>query len=347
MAIKKTKAGWRVDLQPEGRGGKRIRKTFPTKLEAEAFTVQQKHLANHNEWKPPVKDKRRLLDLVEDWYALHGHTLRDGAKRKSKMEYLCKNLGNPLARTFTAEAWLEYRNERLKQSVNNRDKTVTPNTVNHEHAYLSALFGTLVKLKNWKFENPMKGISKIKLDESQLTYLELEQIRALLDELAQSKNKDVLKIAKICLATGARWGEAETLQAQNVKQGKIFFVRTKNSKSRAVPISSQLEREILEDKPRFGPLFKGTHHRAFDGAIKRANINLPDGQSTHVLRHTFASHFMINDGNILKLKDILGHQTLTMTLRYAKLAPQHLIDAISKNPLTTLECQQSVNANGK
>ncbi|WP_424649030.1 tyrosine-type recombinase/integrase [Castellaniella sp.] len=57
------------------------------------------------------------------------------------------------------------------------------------------------------------------------------------------------------------------------------------------------------------------------------------GQLTHVLRHTFASHFMINGGNILTLQRILGHQDLKTTMRYAHLAPDHLESARMLNPL--------------
>lgn len=71
--------------------------------------------------------------------------------------------------------------------------------------------------------------------------------------------------------------------------------------------------------------------------VSRANIDLPEGQCTHVLRHTFASHFMMNGGNILVLKDILGHSDIKMTMVYAHFAPKHLEDAISKNPLAGLE----------
>ena len=42
---------------------------------------------------------------------------------------------------------------------------------------------------------------------------------------------------------------------------------------------------------------------------------------------------MQNGGNILTLQKILGHSSLTMTLRYAHLAPEHLTDAVSLNPL--------------
>ncbi len=47
----------------------------------------------------------------------------------------------------------------------------------------------------------------------------------------------------------------------------------------------------------------------------------------HDLRHTFASHFMMNGGNIYDLQKILGHTSLEMTQRYAHLAPEQLVRA--------------------
>ena len=57
---------------------------------------------------------------------------------------------------------------------------------------------------------------------------------------------------------------------------------------------------------------------------------------THVLRHTFASHFMMNGGNTLTLQRILGHANIQMTMRYAHLAPNHLQEVKTLNPLTAL-----------
>lgn len=56
-----------------------------------------------------------------------------------------------------------------------------------------------------------------------------------------------------------------------------------------------------------------------------------------MLRHTFASHFIQNGGNILTLQRILGHSSLAMTRRYAHLAPDHLQDAVRLGPLKGLE----------
>ena len=65
-------------------------------------------------------------------------------------------------------------------------------------------------------------------------------------------------------------------------------------------------------------------------------IVLPRRQSTHVLRHTFASYFMMNSGNILALQRTPGYASLAMTMRYAHLAPDHLEEAKRLNPPAVL-----------
>jgi len=91
---------------------------------------------------------------------------------------------------------------------------------------------------------------------------------------------------------------------------------------------------MLPKRP--GRLFSDCYAE-FEKAIRRAHIKLPAGQSTHVLRHTFASHFMMNGGNILVLQRILGHTDIKMTMRYAHFAPDHLEDTVWLNPITALK----------
>lgn len=52
-----------------------------------------------------------------------------------------------------------------------------------------------------------------------------------------------------------------------------------------------------------------------------------------MLRHTFASHFVINGGDILTLQRILGHSSIVMTMRYAHLSDGHLAEASRLNPI--------------
>ena len=44
----------------------------------------------------------------------------------------------------------------------------------------------------------------------------------------------------------------------------------------------------------------------------------------HDLRHTFASWYMMNGGDLYELAKILGHSTIAMTQRYAKLGKAHI-----------------------
>jgi site-specific recombinase XerD len=71
------------------------------------------------------------------------------------------------------------------------------------------------------------------------------------------------------------------------------------------------------------------HHlyRDFQRAQNRAKMS--QVIRFHDLRHTFASHFMMNGGNIYDLQKVLGHTKTEMTQIYAHLAPEHLAGVTS------------------
>jgi len=127
------------------------------------------------------------------------------------------------------------------------------------------------------------------------------------------------------------------LTVRQIRNASIQFTETKSGKNRTLPIETELEKELLTHHAMNGGdrLFVSCYS-AFKSGLQRASIELPKGQLSHVLRHTFASHFMMAGKNILVLKNALGHQSLTMTMRYAHLAPDHLVEVKEANPIALL-----------
>lgn len=70
--------------------------------------------------------------------------------------------------------------------------------------------------------------------------------------------------------------------------------------------------------------------------LTKALPELPDWQATHVLRHTFATDFMRKGGNILDLKETLGHSKIEQTMIYAHFSPNHLSSVVRLNPIADL-----------
>jgi len=62
-------------------------------------------------------------------------------------------------------------------------------------------------------------------------------------------------------------------------------------------------------------------------ALKQAKI---DNFSWHDLRHTFASRLAMAAVDVRTIQELMGHATLTMTLRYAHLSPAHKLDAVRR-----------------
>lgn len=300
---------------------KRIRKTFTTKSEATRFEQHTLNEKAQKPWLPAVDDKRRLNELIELWFSLHGQALNDGKKRKNKLLAMSLLMGNPIAKNITASDFSKYRQLRIQ--------TVSIKTANNDQTYLNALLNELKRLGEWNYENPLLGLRALKYKQPEMGFLTPEEIVLVFDELKIGRNYDAYLISKICISTGCRWGEAEQLTGSQLTPHRVTFIHTKGNKRRAVPISEELYNELPKKS---GRLFSNCI-KSFRMAIERTGVRLPKGQSTHVLRHTFASHFMMNGGNILVLQQILGHASITDTMKYAHFSPAHLEDAIRLNPL--------------
>ncbi len=326
MSVNKTKTGkWLV--QVDRNGIPRTRRTFDVKEEAEIF--EREYLARHQSARNRSDDPRTLKELVELWFKYHGINLADGERRRTCLVDMAIAMGNPVASQITAQQFVEYRYTKLKAQLTNK-------TFNNHHGYLSAMFNKLRKLRVIDYENPIAEVDFIKIQERQLSYLSIEQIRVLLDTIKIGcKNESTWYVAQLCLRTGARWGEAEQLKMKQLHDGMVTYEFTKSKRTRTIPIDAAFHQQLTQFSR-----YKNPDDRIFTNcigsfrrAVTRSGIELPKGQCSHILRHSFASHFIMNGGNILTLQKILGHADISMTMRYAHLAPDHLIDAIKLNPV--------------
>jgi site-specific recombinase XerD len=324
MAIEQLPDGrWKVDVEPIK--GKRFRKTVKTKAEAQRFEATKRAaMIQPANWNPKPKDRRKLSDLIDRWYDLHGHSITSGRRRKNTLLLMCQRLGDPIATKLTGAHLVELRRTELEAGA-------VPKSINNRFTYLKAVFNELHRLGDIDYPNPLAKVKPLKFQERQLSYLTIKQIPQLLTALDASRSRCVRLVTEVCLATGARWSEAQGLVRDRVRNQTVTFTNTKSKRLRVIPVSEELEKRLvtyLDEHGRFTEC-----GRAFRIAIGHSGITLPRGQCSHVLRHTFASHFMMNGGNILTLKEILGHASLTMTMRYAHLSPAHLRDALKLNPL--------------
>jgi integrase len=134
-----------------------------------------------------------------------------------------------------------------------------------------------------------------------------------------------------------RKGEILSLKWDNtdLNHGFILLDRTKNGERREIPINDTV-RGILQGLTRrldipyvfyndtSGKLYQDIK-RSFNTAVRRAGIR---DFHFHDLRHTFASHLVMAGVDLTTVSRLLGHKTLTMTLRYAHLAPSHMVKAV-------------------
>lgn len=209
-------------------------------------------------------------------------------------------------------------------------------------------------------------INQKKIDEienaKKLRYISPEEIENFISVFREQASKKPVKkmyflMALIQLRTGLRIGEVAALSWQDIDwqsgivrvdktvqwlrkkgMGARLSSRTKTGDIRDVIfISSILDelKKLQKEQGRIAGLIFSVdgfeflayrqiqHH--YDHAFKEANV---DFRSTHILRHTFATHFleMTSDNNALQ--KIMGHRDYKMTERYAKITERSVLNGM-------------------
>jgi integrase len=140
-------------------------------------------------------------------------------------------------------------------------------------------------------------------------------------------------ISKIAVLSGLRKDNIFSLKGSFIDfhTRMLNTPETKNSEFLKVPMSQPLvdllnsiprhaESECVFQKPD-GGRYQNIDFDQFKEFLKKAGID--EGFHFHGLRYTAASHVVMSGVDLATAKEILGHRDISMTMRYAHLAPDH------------------------
>jgi integrase len=184
----------------------------------------------------------------------------------------------------------------------------------------------------WRAVEPFKGV-----DSARVRYLELAEAPRLLN----ASEQDFRRLARAGLETGARYGELIRLKVTDFSHnsGTVAIRKSKSSKSRHIHLTEdgvaffrlitagRAGGEYMFLKDNGEPWKKDHQKEPMREACKRASIGPPMG--FHGLRHTWASHAVMNGVPLMVVAKNLGHSDTRMVEKhYGHLAPSYVADAI-------------------
>lgn len=363
---KVTKRGKSYQIDYFDPNGKRIRKSYKKKKEAVAELGKRVSLIAEGRYLDVKKECKTTLQELTDKYAenfKHQSIFQTAKKHylENFKEYFGKDTLLVNIRYLNLES---YRNH-LKQKIT-RNKTIRSDaTVNRE---MSCLHHIMTKAVEWeKLESSPfdKGKSLIlKENNMRMRFLTEDEITRLLDQCPEYLHN----IVECALNTGMRRGEILSLKWSQIRNGFIYLGKTKTNEARQIPINDTLDALFKQIRKENG--FKSEYVFLYDGQIieiKTGNVRRPkkdteskpvtgikssfnsvlkradiDDFRFHDLRHTFASQVLMKGGSLKDVQELLGHKTMTMTLRYAHLTQDHKRKAVNLLNGLTASCHKTV-----
>lgn len=317
-------------LRYAGLDGSIIRESSGSTKFKEAETLFIKRKQTIKEGKQP--EIKRILNhtfrgLAEE-YMKWAERQRSFKSKRIFILQLVATFGNLPLRQFNSKLLEQFQTERIQKG--NKPATANRLLATLKHMFTKAVEWDMVE------EEIQKRIRKIKLLEEnnrRLRYLSKEECQTLINACIPHLRPIVIT----ALNTGMRKEEILSLEWErhiDLKHGFILLDVTKNGDRREIPINQTL-RETLQylvrgisspyvfidgDGKRFMDV-----RASFPSACRRAGIK---DFRFHDLRHTFASQLVMAGIDLTTVSRLLGHKSLTMTLRYSHLAPSHMTKAL-------------------
>ena len=274
-----------------------------------------------------IKEKEKVYnfkEITEDFLKYSKNNKRSFDKDEYIVRHLTEFFGNSQIEKITPSLIEEYKSKRLKVGMK-------PATVNREIAGLKCMFNFAMRNKKAK-ENPMKYVKLLQENNTRVRYLSEEELVKLLNACT----KCIRPIVIAALVTGMRKGEILSLKWEDVNfsNSVILLKNTKSGRNREVIIGSVLAGVLEECRKNSDGIYVFCNEEGkkylridtlFQSIVKRSGII---DFHFHDLRHTAASYLVMSGVDLLTVKNVLGHQKIETTLRYAHLSPAHKKEAV-------------------
>ena len=212
----------------------------------------------------------------------------------------------------------------------------------HGHVRTLRAFFSWLVIEGLTQNNVARDLKPPKISQKVVTTLSDQEIESILNtlsptNLSEARNRTIFMIL---LDSWLRIGELVNLKMEDVHMDDgLLKVMGKGKKERIVPIGSNAQRALQRYLFRYrtnpalpgidnvflsihgDPLTENSIKLMFARLAQRSGVQR---LHAHLCRHTFATRFLINGGDVFTLQQILGHSTLEIVRHYVNLASNHI-----------------------
>lgn len=146
--------------------------------------------------------------------------------------------------------------------------------------------------------------------------LSIEQVGKLLEAIENPYHRAMVEFL---YATGCRVSEMLDVKSSDINwDEKTAKVLGKGAKWRPVMLNEECVEWMRKCESKGERFFGGVSRQMVFKIVQQAGkaIGLKESVSPHVLRHSFATHVLRNGADLVMVKDLLGHASITSTAIY-------------------------------